>query len=87
MSEPKTYQPRTDDDEPLSDDWFRSNWPEEHREDCFAVEWDSGWFEVYLHGDECRSWFISGNSLSGENFRCRGDVRRFLWYLQADYIP
>lgn len=82
------YEPRRDDAEPLSDDWFREVWPEEHRKDCYAIECDSGcWFEVGLYGDNCFCWSVNGHSWDGENFKTRGDVRKFLWYMQAELIP
>jgi len=81
------YIPRTDDALPISDEWFRDNWPEEHREDNYAVECPVGWFEVSLYGEDCFSFHLSGYAWDGERLKTRGDVRRLLWYLEAELIP
>lgn len=77
-----------DDDEPLTDEWFRNRWPEDHQEDRYAVECDSGvWFEVDLYGENCFAFHIGGCGWDGERFKTRGDVRNFLWYMQSEFIP
>jgi hypothetical protein len=81
------YIPRTDDELPISDEWFRDNWPEEHREDNYAVECPVGWFEVSLYGEDCFSFHLSGYAWDGERLKTRGDVRRLLWYLESELIP
>lgn len=81
------FRRRKDDCEPLTDSWFSGGWPQEFREDNYAIECDCGWFEVYLYGEEARGYSLSGNEWDGVRFKTRGDIRRFLWYLEAVIIP
>lgn len=81
------YEPRQDDDQPISEEWFENQWPDDERPDCYAVECPVGWFEVLLYGESCFGFHLAGGEFDGDRLQTRGDVRRLLWYLEAEVIP
>lgn len=90
MSEPirpAFRESQVDDQTFIDDKWFQEKWPDEFRDDTFAIETEVGWFEILLHGEECRSYFLGGNSLDGDRIVTRGDMRHLLWVLHAELVP